>query len=145
MTVNYDDGDRERLNLSDEIWHFEHSTMSASTSQSVNNQSGVPRVVDAEPDDLNLMEEHFGNKSFMKHQAQGFEQYTLNKSYDAEETSFLNTVKIVPHSDVPSDANIVNSHVLYKVKNNDDGSLKLKARIAPHCNEDDLKDFLTSD
>lgn len=42
-------------------------------------------------------------------------------------------------------ANIIGSHTLYKVKQNDDGSLKLKARIAPHGNEDDLKDVLNKD
>lgn len=31
-TVNYNDGDRERLNLSDENWPIENSTMAPSTS-----------------------------------------------------------------------------------------------------------------
>lgn len=46
---------------------------------------------------------------------------------------------------MPSNANIVNSNVLYKMKYNDDKSLKLKAGIAPHGNKDDLKDVLTKD
>lgn len=40
---------------------------------------------------------------------------------------------------------MISSHTLYKVKQNDDRSLKLKARIAPHGNEDNLKDVLTKD
>lgn len=36
-----------------------------------------------------------------------------------------------------------NSHTLYKVKHNNDGSQKLKARIAPHGNEDDFKHILS--
>lgn len=33
----------------------------------------------------------FGNKTFMKHCAQDFEQLNVSKSYDAEEQSFLKT------------------------------------------------------
>ena len=91
------------------------------------------------------MMSYFGNKSFLKHHAQGFEQYPLFNSYKQEEDSFLKTVKIIPSSQLPSGANIINSHTICKVKQNDDGSLKLKARIAPHGNEDDLKDFLDKD
>ena len=39
----------------------------------------------------------------------------------------------------------MNSHVIYKLKYNDDKTLALKARIAPHGNEDDEKEILTTD
>lgn len=91
------------------------------------------------------MAEHFGNKQFMRFQAQGFEQYPLRNAYEKEEGEFYKTIKVVPISELPTDANIVNSHVLYKVKHNDDQSLKLKARIAPHGNEDDIRNTLTKD
>jgi len=67
------------------------------------------------------------------------------KAYDAEEETFIKTVEIVARDDVPDHANVINSHVLYKLKQNDDGTLKLKACIAPQGNEDDLKDVLNSD
>lgn len=35
--------------------------------------------------------------------------------------------------------------ILYNVKRIDDGSVLLKARIAPHGNEDDLKNILNKD
>lgn len=35
--------------------------------------------------------------------------------------------------------------MLYKIKHNDDQSLKRKANISPHGNEDDIKDTLTKD
>lgn len=127
VTVIYCDHDRKRLNFPGRNGHLENLGMSASTSQSVNSRLRVPRVVDAESDDLKLIDDHFGKKRFTEYQAQGFEQYTLKNFYDAKKTSFLKTVKTVPHSGLPSDANIVKSHVLYKVKKNDDGSLKLKA------------------
>ena len=48
-------------------------------------------------------------------------------------------------SEVPSHANIIRSHVIYKVKPGDDGSLKTKARIAPHGNKDKQRTELESD
>lgn len=55
------------------------------------------------------------------------------------------TVRPVSKSKITSSSKIINIHVLYKVKQNDDGSLKLKACIAPHGNEDDLKDSLSKE
>lgn len=52
----------------------------------------------------------------------------------------MNSIK-----DVPSGANVIKSHVLYKVKREDDGYLKLKARIDPHGNEDKMKHDFTTD
>lgn len=46
---------------------------------------------------------------------------------------------------VPHDTNIISSHIIYKVKLNDDSTLKLKARIASHGNEDSDKDLMRTD
>ena len=54
-------------------------------------------------------------------------------------------VKIVKRSNLPPGANIISSHAIYKIKLNDDQSLKLKARIAPHGNEDSDKDVMKTD
>lgn len=40
---------------------------------------------------------------------------------------------------------MINSHVIYKFTVNDDKTLKLKFRIAPHCNENSLRDYLITD
>lgn len=53
-------------------------------------------------------------------------------------------IKIAKRSNLPPDANTI-SHVAYKFKLNDDLSLKLKARIAPHGNEDNDKDVMKTD
>lgn len=55
---------------------------------------------------------------------------------------FLNNVKCVPRSSVPDIANIIGSHTVYKITVNDDESLKLKATIALHGNEDPDKSNL---
>lgn len=91
------------------------------------------------------MAKHFGNKSFMKHQAQGFDQFPIVNAFQREQDKFLKTVRPVLKNKVPAGSNIIGSHTLYKVKTNNDGSLKLKARIAPHGNEDDLKFVLNKD
>lgn len=137
VTVLYDDGEKERLRLGDERWNYEPTNISALSSFVTN--------IDQEPIELQRMMDHFRNKPFMRHQAQGFEQFPLVKSYRIEKDTFLKTVYTVPNSEVPLDANVINSHVLYKIKQDYDSSLKLKARIAPHRNEDDLKNVLKSD
>ena len=45
----------------------------------------------------------------------------------------------------PSTANVISSHVLYKIKELDDGKLLCKARIAPHCNKDFERDNLKTE
>lgn len=42
-------------------------------------------------------------------------------------------------------ANVIRSHVLYKIKTCDDSTLMCKARIAPHGNEDREKENLRTD
>lgn len=73
------------------------------------------------------------------------EQCILDKSYSEEKDVFPKNVEPVCRSDLPTDASVVDRHVLYKVKQNEDRSLKFKARTAPHGNEDDLKNILTKD
>lgn len=48
-------------------------------------------------------------------------------------------------SSIPTDANVVGSHVVYKVKTDEEGKRKLKARICPHINEDSDKDEVRKD
>lgn len=98
-----------------------------------------------EPEELKRMFNHFGNKPFLKFQAQGFQQYVISNAYKLEEEAFSKTVKVIPKSDVPENSNIIKSHTLYKVKINNDASMKLKALIAPHGNKDSMKGQLSSD
>lgn len=52
---------------------------------------------------------------------------------------------MIPKEKMPDFANIICIQVIYKTKKNDDGSLKLKARIAPHGSEDSRIYMLTTD
>lgn len=66
----------------------------------------------------------FGHRDFMSCQAQGLDSFPMHNAYDKEEESFKKTVQMVHVSDMPLDANVITSHVIYKVKNNDDGTKK---------------------
>ena len=138
--IQYDDGDKETLEISNETWRFSDHDYSV--------QNAVACAVElfsSEQSDLKPMFEHFGNKPFLAYQAQGFPSYMLHNAYHEEEESFKRTVRVVARSTVPSNANVISSHVIYKIKVNDDESLKLKARIAPHGNEDSLKHEMRAD
>ena len=89
--------------------------------------------------------DQFGIKDFMLFQAQSLPAYVTQNAYDKEESSFKKIVKEIPLSEVPEGANVITSHVLYRVKICDDGSHIMKARIAPHGNKDCEKSNLKTD
>lgn len=93
---------------------------------------------------LELMN-YFGNKPFLRHQAQVFPQFSLKSVCDLEEADSKKTAKMCPLSEMPHTANILSSHVIYKLKVDDDRSLKLEASIAAHGNEESARDLLRSD
>lgn len=134
--ITYDDGDIESLTMDNEQWRY---TASAST------VSGLKTLTSNSEHTLSQLLETFGNKPFMLHHAQGFCQAPLIDAYKLEEDSFKQTVREVHRDNIPQHANIISSHTIYKIKINDDQTLKLKARIAPHGNEDSLKNELKSD
>lgn len=138
-TVVYDDGGIESLNFENETWRFASSANIRSIVA-----SSLTLLTDT-TDTLAAMFSHFGNKPFLKFQAQAFPEYVLSNAYNAEELDFKRTVKPVSLAEIPAKANIIASHTIYKLKINDDHSLKLKARIAPHGNEDSSRSLLRSD
>ena len=72
----------------------------------------------------------------MLHQAEGLPPHPVWNTYPNEKTKLLKTVRKVPVINVSENLNVISSHVIYKAKTNDDGSLKLEARIARHGNKD---------
>ena len=140
LHIQYDEGDTEQLDMTKEVWSFNDSLQASPCAL-----PSALQVTSNEETVLTSMRDQFGNKPFLRHQAQGFDQYSLVNAYKAEEETFLKTVRSVTHDKVPKGSNIISSHTLYKVKQNDDGSLKLEARIAPHGNEDDMKNILSKD
>ena len=138
--VTYDDGDKETLDICKESWRFTNGTQSVQTAF-----ASTVELKSSEQHDLTSMLKHFGNKPFLAHKAQGFPFHVLQKAYKAEEESFKKTVRVIDPSSVPAKENIISSHVLYKIKITDGEGLQLKARIAPHGNEDSIKREMRSD
>lgn len=76
-TIQYDDGDQEKLDLSTETWKI--STVTA-------NSIAHPALLQRNTKQvLAEMFRHLGNKSFMKFHAQGHEQYPLINDYRQED------------------------------------------------------------
>lgn len=71
--------------------------------------------------------------------------WLMKESYEKEATNWEGAYEEMNETEVPKGANIVGSHVLYKIKVSEDNSLKLKARICPHGNEDREKDTVRKD
>lgn len=80
----------------------------------------------------------------MKHKVYGFEQFLI-KNCMKRKKAVIETVRIIAKSSVSDDANVISSNALYRVKTNNYGSFKLKGRILPHGNEDNLGEELLKD
>lgn len=84
------------------------------------------------------MFDHFGNRLFLAHHEQEFSYYIMQQAYVKEKESFKKTGCIVPRAQVDSSANIISSHVLYRIKIDNNKVLELKTRVASHGFEDSL-------
>lgn len=136
--VEYNDEDSEDIDADHTEWrHASTAVMCALSAQM--------RITSDELAVLDLLLEEFGNKPFCRRNAQAYPAFVLEKACKREKESATATFKLVSLAKVPVQTNIVVSHVLYKVKHKDDALLKLKARIAPHGNEDQLKYGIKSD
>ena len=71
----------------------------------------------------------FAHKELMIRQAEGLPPDPVWNAHVNEETKFVKTVRKVPVINVPKHSNAISSHVIYKFKANDDGSLMLKLEL----------------
>lgn len=88
---------------------------------------------------LTLMLDHFGNKPFLRHQAQLFPLITLENTNDNGEVDFKKFIKPVSICNVSVSLNVVSSHIVHKLKLIDDIITRLKSRIASHGNRECAK------
>ena len=77
--------------------------------------------------------------------AEGSPTQSVWNAYREIEAMVTKTVREVLISKVPKSSNIITIHVIYKIKAKDDGSFKMKARIAPHGNKDKDCELLKTD
>lgn len=71
-------------------------------------------------------------KPFMTVRAQSFDQYQLMNYYLREEQSVRKTVKRNHTFDILPDTNITSSHATYRMENEDNNSLTMKAQVPFH-------------
>lgn len=138
--IHYDDGDTKFLQMTED-----HCKIVAMLPATAGEAFCDLEVTSMEGSALCSMLEHFGRKPFLIQQAQGFDQFALVNAHKAEKEAYFKAVRPVPKSEISPSSNTSNSHALYKIERIDDGSLKLKARIAPHWNKNDLKEFSSKD
>lgn len=87
-----------------------------------------------------------GAEQVTRGRLEGIPAWIIEKSLCIEhEDNWKEAYISVPENSVPRSENIIASHVVYKVKTDEKGGLKLKARICPHGNRDRLKDDVRKD
>lgn len=62
-----------------------------------------------------------GQRPFIVHHAQFFDQSVMKQAYEKEERKYLENVRRVQHKSAPRDANIISSQTVYKIKVEDNG------------------------
>lgn len=130
--VTYDDNEVHTLNIPEESWRF-------ILDDSIHGNTAELQLCSNEQLILNGMLSNVGKKPFMWRQAHAFRQHALKKAQKRAVNAYANSVKRVPRRSVSKDANIISSHVLYKIKVNVHFSLSSKALKAPHGNEEIIK------
>lgn len=137
--IQYDYDDKKIINRDEERW--EHDLPSVLR----NNTSILTSLASTESDVTNLMFYELGSRPYLINHVSVFEQFPLVNPDEFEKSSLLKHLRRVSRNDVLDNANISNSHKIFKIKTNDDVSLAMKARIAPEANENSCKYLLRLD
>eukprot|EP00177_Eucheuma_denticulatum_P007832 GFKZ01014258.1.p1 GENE.GFKZ01014258.1~~GFKZ01014258.1.p1 ORF type:complete len:1202 (-),score=97.36 GFKZ01014258.1:1881-5486(-) len=102
-------------------------------------QSEKPRI-------LSEIYDVLGSQQVSRRKMEFAPSWILEEAFKAEhDSNWAGAYVNVSEENIPRDANIVRSHTVYKVKVDESGDKKLKARICPHGNEDAEKDEIRKD
>eukprot|EP00178_Gracilaria_changii_P016074 TRINITY_DN453_c0_g1_i1.p1 TRINITY_DN453_c0_g1~~TRINITY_DN453_c0_g1_i1.p1 ORF type:complete len:311 (-),score=40.62 TRINITY_DN453_c0_g1_i1:1250-2182(-) len=142
--VDYLHGEVKNLDLQNEQWKFSSTDCEQLSSNKGELLPGT-ELTSTDKEALKFYFDMFNTKEFLLYQAIGLPQFITQNAFATGEDNFKKIVREVHVSRVPANANIISSHVLYKVKIKDDNSLMMKARIAPHGNKDREKQLLKTD
>ena len=103
-------------------------------------------LTSTEQEELQQIREVIGNSQVSRGALAFSPPWILQKAYvDEHDTNWANAYEMYQYKDVPTHANIIKSHVVYKVKTDENGKHKMKARIVPHGNRDAEKDHIRKD
>lgn len=87
-----------------------------------------------------------GNTQVNLQQLEFAPPWILDEAFEEEhDGNWKNAYTTTPEKEVPQDANVITSHVVYKIKTAETGEMKLKARIVPHGNRDKDKEDIRKD
>lgn len=86
---------------------------------------------------LLLIRQRIGSKQVAASQLSFVPSWLLDEAVEEElAQNWQGAYELVGINSLPPDANVIASHVVFKVKDNQDGSLRLKARLVLHGNRD---------
>lgn len=116
---------------------------------SVSVKYGQPLKEDLTSDRQKVLEEihaRLGNAQVSRGKLEFAPPWILDEAFRNEHDSNWSDAYIEQaESQVPLNANVITSHVIYKVKTDEEGLRNMKARIVPHGNRDFEKDNIRKD
>ena len=89
--------------------------------------------------------EVIGHATVMRRDLEFAPPWLIDEAYNEEEKNWDGVYQSVEEVSVPRDANVISSHVAYKIKVTEHDKLRLKARICPLGNLDKDKDGIRKD
>ena len=87
----------------------------------------------------------YGNEQYTKSRAPDIPEWLYVKALDEEMANWTGHYRPRQISEIEPGSNLVGSHVVYRIKKNDDDSYRFKARLVVHGNEDVEKDEIRKD
>ena len=87
----------------------------------------------------------YGSEQFTQSAARDIPDWAYAKALEAELKNWEGHYQQSSIAEIPPGSNIVGSHVVYRIKKNEDGSYRFKARLVVHGNEDASKDDIRKD
>lgn len=94
---------------------------------------------------LATLYEKYGADQFTKNKAPEIPEWLYFKALDAELDNWKGHYEHTKLCDIPPGANVVGSHVVYRIKKDEQEAFKFKARLVVHGNEDLQKDDIRKD
>ena len=99
-----------------------------------------------EQDILKQIRNVIGDKAVSESKLQFAPRWIIDKAIENEKNNYKSSIEPVCRFNLPGNANVVSSHHFFVVKfDGESGKLKLRCRVVPHGNRDQLKDDLRSD
>lgn len=96
--------------------------------------------------DIEMIHSVISSKQVTSSQLAFAPPYIIQKAMKREhDMNWGDTYTTVAADDVQRQANVITSHVVYKIKTDEDGRRAMKARIVPHGNHDVQKDDIRKD